>query len=434
VYKWIASIAAIVTTVTIFSLPSPRTAFARPATPGALGPNDEPGNNDADTAMAINHPDAYAWRLFSFLSRQADPARPGHPDLNYPGWEPDGSDKDVVWESWALTSSPAYSEVFLSPAKRPLAWGTWDRSATAQTQKIDKGFTGGNPAGDTLSLQFGQINLGIVAGDNQEVRMNESTYNTIRGGPDKPGFYSQELIGKAVAAAQAAKQPSFVAFDPGAKEVKARWIQFTDCVQTDAPSIALCAAEKSRYHWRTVTRGGATTTWGLAALHIMTKDLPAWFWADFIHTDCETNPPTAPCNLVTDPNPIDISAATAYPGTEGTEWSYYRLRGTETGFYEPSGKPAVLFNPELEGNLTPSASCISCHALAATSLAPPNASGLITPPKLPGPGVPQECIFHSDCKTKPKPPGDNVTNRTFIQSDFVWSMMMRAKSDGSVHP
>src|SRR6185436_9137713 len=71
-----------------------------------------------------------------------------------------------------------------------------------------------------------------------------------------------------------------IAFGQGAKEVKARWRRLKS------------ESDKARYHWRSIPMrqpDGSTVNeaWGLVALHIITRDLPNWFWSDFGHIDAE---------------------------------------------------------------------------------------------------------------------------------------------------
>ena len=62
-------------------------------------------------------------------------------------------------------------------------------------------------------------------------------------------------------------------FPPNAKEVKAQWRKIK-------------ATDKPRYHWAEVTKAdGSKEIWGLTGLHVLTKDLPNWFWATFEHID-----------------------------------------------------------------------------------------------------------------------------------------------------
>jgi hypothetical protein len=157
-----------------------------------------------------------------------------------------------------------------------------------------------------------------------------------------------------------------VQFPLGAREVKAKWRPIT-------------AQERNRYHTVEVQMAdGSSRLYGLTALHILSKDLPNWFWATFEHVDnarlaggegwqlpsrdrfaCGTLPP-------------DCNRAPAGIGLEGTVWSNYRLRGTLTAAVDAAGNPLRLANSEFERGFQTSSSCISCHARATVA---PGAAG-----------------------------------------------------------
>src|SRR5262249_53608714 len=127
--------------------------------------------------------------------------------------------------------------------------------------------------------------VGAAPGD-EEVRQNRSTYETIR----SKGLYSVEGLEAASANAKSAGLQALVKFDPQAKEDKAQWIILKGCNPYDR------CPDKARYHWRLLTSPttNAREVWGLAALHVITKDLPNWVWADFGHIDCEKG--QGPCS------------------------------------------------------------------------------------------------------------------------------------------
>src|SRR5579864_2511060 len=69
----------------------------------------EPGGRPDDVALAVNDPDAYAWRLFFYLNRPAAPGAagivdPGRSILQY------APDTPVVWETWALVSGEGQTQ------------------------------------------------------------------------------------------------------------------------------------------------------------------------------------------------------------------------------------------------------------------------------------------------------------------------------------
>jgi hypothetical protein len=115
---------------------------------------------------------------------------------------------------------------------------------------------------------------------------------------------------------------------------------------------------------------GTERLYGLTALHLVTKDLPTWFWATFEHAD---NPQLPGNDGWQAPSRDTFACGDAEPacnraprgiGLEGTVWENYRLRGTLTSFVDTAGKPNLLANSELEAGMQPTASCITCHSRA----------------------------------------------------------------------
>jgi hypothetical protein len=105
-------------------------------------------------------------------------------------------------------------------------------------------------------------------------------------------------------------------------------------------------------------------------LHVVTKDLPSWFWATFEHVD---HPQLAGNDGWQAPSRDSFACGTANRscnrappgvGLEGTVWQNYRLRGTLTTYVDLQGRPNLLANSELEAGMQPTASCITCHSRA----------------------------------------------------------------------
>jgi hypothetical protein len=225
---------------------------------------------------------------------------------------------------------------------------------------------------DLLNLKLGNLFIAPFEANPglDEVRMNRSTYETIK----LNNLYSVEGVEAAAKAAIAAHHRSPVTFDAPSKEVKARWIRLSGC-DDETP-----CADKSRYHWRTVVNPTTKKreTWGLASLHVITKDLPNWFWADFGHVDCETlagpckdqgseNDPPEPAKT-----PLRDSTTIATngerPETQGSKWRFYRLRGTQIDFVSTEGVTTILSNPVIESGFQQS-SCMTCHSYAGSAAA-----------------------------------------------------------------
>jgi hypothetical protein len=386
----------------------------------------EPGGTAEEARLAVTNPSEYAWRLFSFLNRQAADGA-GEPDKSKPTYLKYDDNRAVIWETWALDNDHDGSEVFSCPPKRPISWDSLKRDAASKDSKsLSLNFTNSSISTkqelrskrtdqQALSQAMGPLPPEPDGDSNQEVRVNRSLYDTIR----DQSLWSQEGILQAVSTASSTspRPETFVTFKPAAKAVKAKWIFL--CFK-DEPS---CEEKRRRYHWRSITYGdGKTKIWALAALHIMTRDLEKWFWADFIHKDClDSNNKNCKDWIVG----TEVPPAEPDPRleTKGTKWENYRLMGTETDFTTPIGHAQRLANPTIESKTD--ASCITCHAYAATATLakPPLQSIVLANRRIIG--VPEEDAFCGD-----KPCQTSAT-RKYFQSSFLWSILFNAKAQNS---
>jgi hypothetical protein len=408
----------------------------------------------------LSNPHEFAWQLFLYLNRQARVGVAGEVDETKRSIAEFDPDRSVVWETWGLASgldidfsvdppniTANKSEVFKNPATEPVPWESLDRGAAVAK---------------TLSAPFKSSPL-VVSGINRlvprkqfgpliappgtnprsdETRMNKSTYETVR----SKGLYSVEGLEAAAAKAKADNARALVNFEPVAKEVKARWIRLRQC---DANPDC---AEKARYHWRSVqTAAGATQIYGLITLHVITKDLPNWFWADFGHIDCEKPegecahpavegmPATTP--LV---DPTTKTTGGQRPETKNTKWANYRLRGIQNDFVTSTGTPTILSNPVIEATFQNS-SCITCHSNATVGIRSLASNAAISLPFFAGRKSVLNAKFiaeevgRPDCQrfvnkaeetfTVPCPGiFDDQSKTIYFQTDFLWSLPFRAFS------
>jgi hypothetical protein len=182
----------------------------------------------------------------------------------------------------------------------------------------------------------------------------------------------------------------------------------------------------------------------LVALHVITKDLPNWFWADFGHTDCEIQKGACdPASIKqifgddftqeeaktepVDPTTRGPSAPSGSNGirkeTVGSVWQNYILRGTQIDFVTPFGTPTILSNPVIE-NTFQNSSCLSCHARASVGVRKVGTNGVPSPllnklsPSDPTLGAPDPGLFGAG-------PGQDSIN--YLQADFIWSAPSRAQ-------
>lgn len=347
----------------------------------ATGVGDAIGGTPADHDLALSNPDEYAWRLFVALNQQALPSTAdagiGDPSRPFPSLDGNHS---VVWESWALASggrtgqpvknpdTPNRSEVFLNDGATPKPWGMWERSTGTkpylkyfdsillQDGRDDFPITGskagaGRPKPPstpkaTVKSHPAKTSIQFIppAGTNDfEVRLNREFYEDIVAS----GLFNAEAVRDSYLHDPA---PQMIKFNPPAKAVKAAW-RVLDAQKDDF----------SKFYCRTQDN----VTYGLTALHVMTKDLDNWFWCSFVH---ESRP------TISGPQPDRPTPPWFKDLAGNTAWSHYRLRGTQIAFLDSEGNPTLLGNPFIEGAVKDSSgnsnvnylltSCITCHSRA----------------------------------------------------------------------
>lgn len=389
----------------------------------------EPGGTAEASQKAVFQPAQYAWELFFFLSQQGKADAAGVPDPSKASFKEYDADQPTVWETWALASGQQVnkSEVFKRPATKPVPWEELRAQPAAKilspSIKSSPLLLVPNISSDKFLAIANAPNHALfipqpeVAGED-ETRMNRNVYETVR----SKELYSIEGILRRYAEAIQSPGPMLVTFDQNAKEVKARWVRIADD-----------AATKARYHWRTIDMPKADGTtekqvWGLVALHVITRDLPNWFWADFSHVDAEKD--FAWCGTPDDPTgetcPVDDTtrgpnAPSGTNGirteTKGTKWENYILRGAQVAFSDSTGRGTVLSNPIIEQTFQRS-SCITCHARAAVR---PSGTGDIVR------GQMTEDIGPPD-------PAALADGGRLLQIDFLWSIPFRAGGESESPP
>jgi len=346
-----------------------------------------------DSSAAINDPDFYAWRLFVALNWPADlAARRANPGKRFSDAGP------VVWETWANAH-----DVYLADGADPGAWAL----GRARLKPLAAGFRNAAefdspPIQQQIRLLFPGMKLQFdpltAQGNANESRMNRDTYEFIR---------AHELYNLDGQKALAASGAAAIQFGKNAKEVKAQWREIGE-------------ADKPRYHWtEIVAADGTRRLYGLTALHIITKDLPNWFWATFEHVDNVRRSGNEPWKLPSRDTfacgreAPDCGRAPKGIGLEGTVWANYRLRGTQTEFTSSSGEPVRLANSEPEEGFQETASCMTCHSRSSVA-ADGSRLAVFTAGEQGFVGTPDPAWFSPEGKRK------------FTQLDFIWAMI-RAK-------
>jgi cytochrome c peroxidase len=269
---------------------------------------------------AAQRSDEYAWKVFVALNKPS-----------------------AAWESW-----PSANDIFRPDAADP---GPWKSTQQPPAVPIASSRFEAFSARELPNLHRVENGKMVAVKDPlasatrlTEIHLNQAGYEYIR----TRALYN--VAGQLRAGA--------VSFPAATKEVKAKWRVITE-------------AERSRYYTMTVKLAdGTQRLYGLTALHLVTKDLPTWFWATFEHVD---NPQLPGNDGWQAPSRDTFACGDAEPacnraprgiGLEGTVWENYRLRGTLTSFVDTAGKPNLLANSELEAGMQQSASCITCHSRA----------------------------------------------------------------------
>jgi hypothetical protein len=404
-----------------------------------------PGGRPEDVALAANSPDEYAWQLFLGINRQAGVGTPGQTDPSLPITKY-SDDQPVVWETWALASGGRlggklvnpdvnYSEVYLNQGAKPLDWGTWKRDASfpskafealpvqildalrrgailniesAAKKMSDEGLNGASVKPE-LAIQ-----PHFLPNQDQtqlnEVRMNRATYDFIR----DQDLYSVEGLESEFRRETDPVHPSSpLSFPLAAQEIKAQWRP----IRSD---------EKDRYHWRTIRRtDGTVQTYGLVALHIMTKDLPNWFWCTFVQEDYDKYPEMQSFDSTT------TQSKGVRAETKGSKWAHYRLRGSQIVSVDSRGRYTVLANPIIENGFQQTASCITCHSRATVGLRTPQTTDTLNrlDPLQIDKNVSRGIIMVGPIgPTSPQWFLNSNGDVQYIQTDFVWSAPIRALS------
>lgn len=282
---------------------------------------------------AINNPDKFAWDLFLELIRPADPSKRGIPDPK----KKIGDPGTLVWESWKL----ARSEVFLEDGSRPT---TWDHIDMQLLQDFNVRF---EPPKAQLVLQHEQPGEAGLFFDPSlplanETRMNRDQFefiinNNLYNVDGQEAFFDS---GKRMD------------FPVGSKEVKAAWKELS--------KDEIGAGATKRYYTAKVMTDQGEKIYGLVGLHVITKDIPNWFWSTFEHKD---NPPSETLGV----RYFDrhTNGGQSLPDMiKDTLWQNYRLVGTQVDFLDSMGRPTILANTQIEQGFQKTSSCIACHAHA----------------------------------------------------------------------
>ncbi|GAA3086772.1 hypothetical protein GCM10010520_36550 [Rhizobium viscosum] len=358
----------------------------------------------------------------------------------------------TVWESWRNAGKiGVQGEVFLKDGVEPPDWndttipdekpGQVPKEAITRVQA----FSGSDRQPiDPRQISFHDWALidkakpqfspgdGIFEGGGAfgETRLNRETFEFIK----RNCLWSKDGLRRYAQAYQDGKKPLIV-FPPGAMEVKAAWI---DLEREKVPK------EKWNTFYSADYKG---KKYGLMTLHVITKDIPNWFWASFHHKDQLSFGDKLEPGIET---PDEFGQPSAL---KGTVWENYVLGGTQIEFDSSTGAPTMLSDAHVEKGFVRS-SCITCHSTAVISpddtksVASQAAAMCILTPTVPEFDLdPKGCreiigdkYFMKDDKLvaergAPLPEWYMKNDKLFfIQTDFLYSLPQRAQKEMNSPP
>ncbi len=382
---------------------------------------------------ALDNPSKHAWDLFVTLNHpaKAKTVARGEPNCSKRIGTPGTT---AVWETWRN----AATEVYLSDGAEPPEWQDTSlpdekpgmvppKGLDASGQEIrslhNLGRTPGKMPG-RIRPQFSPDGIFDNSGGFGETRLNKSTYDFIR---NQCLFSKEGQQRYAKAIVDGKKSP--ITFPVESIEVKAAWLDFQ---KEKIPQDKWGTYYTADYNGK---------KYGLVALHILTKDSPNWFWASFHHKDAPSNP-------------FEVKDVYGQPKSlAGTVWENYLLGGTQTDFVHPTGGATLLSDHYVEFGFQRS-SCMTCHSTATISptSSMPNAQqrALCTiTPNLPDAGLPLAACRKIIGQDAFKPGTDDLLTERgvpdplwfekdskpyFLQTDFVWSIPFRGRSEKGPPP
>lgn len=297
------------------------------------GCTEQTPQNGAMTNPAMQAPDQFAWEKLAEINR---------PTQNKAG-------KMVAWwHTW-----PEQADVYVAKPD-PNDPPQWDKIVGLDTLLAGHRSVQLAATHPTIRLTATAIPTDTI--DQQCQALSDNQVEEVRLNQDHVEYVAANDLwyveGKQAAFAKNLK----VNFPTGAIEIKANWIPLSD------------AHDPATYYTVADSTG---KLWGLAALHIMTKDIPNWVWATFEHKDnpCYNRYLTAQDAFGLDekgePSRALLALFTQY-GVDPALWSNYRLDGVQVNFTDEMGQPLILGNSVTEFGFQTTSSCMTCHARATT--------------------------------------------------------------------
>jgi hypothetical protein len=316
--------------------------------PSCNGPTIKPGapcpGEETDPGAAINTPSIYAWTVFGQINQ---PAFPGN-----------NIDTRRVWETWKSADNNSNPEeaIYLNNGHAPQKWNVQPRTIPPSKRLVPiqqlKFLREENP--NLAAIQF-------ITGDTEEVRVNRPAFNFI---------LDNQLYNKQGQYQYASTHFNFN-FPISSKEVKAIWRQ------------AGAGDKVADYYSAKVDN----KTYILLAMHVITKDLPFWFWASFVHKDENKDQWPSDPNNPQLPPVVYVAPLADYQVVpeplKGTPFENYRSlaevvyvhgiqysskNGGQIDWITRNGGATIMGNPQIEQGFETTSSCITCHARSSIAL------------------------------------------------------------------
>lgn len=331
---------------------------------------------ETDPAAAVNTPSVFAWTTFA--------------QINQPAFLGNTGDTRRIWETWksADDNKNPNEAIYLDNGHAPQPWDVKPAGASQPKRLVPiqqlQFLREQNKEEAAFLSQFIPTNP-----LSEEVRTNRPAFNFI---------LENQLYNRQGQYRYASSHPNFD-FPNESKEVKAVWIEATSGMKV------------ADYYSGKV--GGKTYV--LVAMHLITKDIPFWHWASFVHKDQNKDPQSG-----------YVAPLAAYqdvpPSLKDTPFENYRLiaelvqsgntlapsgSGAQIDWITRTGDATVMGNPHIEQTFETTSSCITCHAHSSIGL---NANGSISYNRF-------RLVVGAV-----KPEDFTVGGVTYYPLDFLWSL------------
>ena len=357
-----------------------------------------------------------------------------------------GGGYQVLWETWADDAETF--PICPNPSNPPVWPGILFR-----LKALRPSATPGSVQLDWYTMVKGEPDVTATVWNPDEVRRNRTTFDYIVDN----GLYYTEGLAAAFARADAAVA-QVVAEDGGdtarAMQAMLKVVEFPiDAVEIKGIWVPLKDIPKGQRDDDVYVE-----KYALVSLHIITKELPQWFWATWLNKNVLGRCDYYGCrdDFGARPEFTPQHEETNYPypgGALTTElkammrrnrldkaFRNYRLVGTQTSFVDVSGEPVLMSNTINEQYELQTASCITCHARAAVDSYgapldvlsdtaqdedPPSGDEFVTDNGVPDPSW----FWNTESDYDFFSSNTDVTSLKALQIDFNWGIIRATSVD-----